>query len=230
MLRFYIEFSAPMGRGRRPRTRPSDRPTTGRSRRPVPSGRSGTLESRPDAVHALLRSRTGQARDQAESRHGPRPYRRPSLHSDRQRPPARWERPAAERAYRHAFTAGPAEESALDPAKWNVIPPVAGTRGALTVLFPKPLDHGLLQRALGVQKTEPGAPGSGVDFGGEIRVEGNETRWVFTPTEPWTSGTYALVALPLLEDPAGNRIGRAFEVRSGEEDRRQPARIPFQVK
>ena len=39
-----------------------------------------------------------------------------------------------------------------------------------------------------------------------------ETRWRFTPRVAWVAGDYALVALTLLEDPAGNRLGRAFEV------------------
>jgi hypothetical protein len=37
-------------------------------------------------------------------------------------------------------------------------------------------------------------------------------RWVFTPTAPWVAGEYNLVALSFLEDPQGNRVGRAFEV------------------
>ena len=230
MLRFYIEFSAPMGRGgplEHIRLLTDDGKEVADPFLPVeaefwnPERTRFTLFFDPGRVKRGIKPNRDMGRALVVGR------RYTLIVSDRLLDGNG--RPLKE-AYRHAFTAGPAEESALDPAKWNVIPPVAGTRGALTVLFPKPLDHGLLQRALGVQKTEPGAPGSGVDFGGEIRVEGNETRWVFTPTEPWTSGTYALVALPLLEDPAGNRIGRAFEVRSGEEERRQPARIPFQVK
>ena len=33
-----------------------------------------------------------------------------------------------------------------------------------------------------------------------------------TPNEPWTPGSYTVIALAILEDLAGNRIGRAFEV------------------
>ena len=39
-----------------------------------------------------------------------------------------------------------------------------------------------------------------------------ETQWRFTPRDPWTAGDYDLVALAFLEDLAGNRIGRPFEV------------------
>ena len=230
MLRFYIEFSAPMGRGG-----------------PLEHIRL-VAEDGKDVVDPFLpveaefwnseRTRFTLFFDPGRVKRGIKPNRDMGralvagrrytlivsdlLLDGRGRP--------LKEAYRHTFTAGPAEESALDTAAWKIIPPPAASRGPLTVVFPKALDHALLQRALAVQKTEPGAPGSGLDVGGEIRVEGNETRWVFTPAEPWTAGAYALIALPLLEDPAGNRIGRAFEVRSGGEERRQPVRIPFQVK
>ena len=45
-----------------------------------------------------------------------------------------------------------------------------------------------------------------------MAIESAETRWLFTPRDPWVPGDYELVALAFLEDLAGNRIGRAFEV------------------
>lgn len=109
-------------------------------------------------------------------------------------------------AFRREFTVGPPQERALDPAGWRLDVPAAGTRDRLTVTFPVPLDYGLLQRALGV------AGDTGERLGGEIRLEAAETRWTFTPREPWRAGGYRLVAAPTLEDVAGNRIGRPFEV------------------
>jgi hypothetical protein len=73
------------------------------------------------------------------------------------------------------------------------------------ITFPEPLDHGLLMRALGV--TRDGAP-----LDGDIVVAPGERRWTFTPKEPWQAGRYELLALDILEDLAGNQIGRAFEV------------------
>jgi hypothetical protein len=35
---------------------------------------------------------------------------------------------------------------------------------------------------------------------------------VLTPSQPLTPGTYELIALSILEDPAGNQIGKAFEI------------------
>ena len=67
------------------------------------------------------------------------------------------------------------------------------------------LDHGLLLRALGVAR-------DGAALDGEVMIEEGETRWTFTPRTRWQAGDYQLVALSILEDRAGNRIGRAFEV------------------
>lgn len=101
----------------------------------------------------------------------------------------------------------------------------ADSRDPLEVTFLEPLDHGLLYRAVGVAFGDASLPG-------DVRVESGETRWVFVPHDAWAAGDYTLVVLPVLEDPSGNRIGRAFEVVSSgapETDERQPFRLPFRV-
>ena len=108
--------------------------------------------------------------------------------------------------YRREFRVGPSQESPIVPARWRVTPPAARTRDPLVVTFPEPLDHGLLARALGVED------GSGRPVDGDIAPDADDTRWTFRPAAPWVAGGYQLVALSILEDPAGNRIGRAFEV------------------
>jgi hypothetical protein len=107
--------------------------------------------------------------------------------------------------FRHEFRATRAIERPLSTDAWNVMAPRAGSHEPLSVTFPDPLDHGLLQRALGVARR--GAP-----LDGQATIETGERRWLFTPREPWTAGEYQIVALAFLEDLAGNRIGRAFEV------------------
>ena len=109
--------------------------------------------------------------------------------------------------FRHEFRASPAIERPLSMAAWRVTRPKAGTREPVAVTFPEALDHGLLRRALGIAKA--GVPGL---VGGEAVIESGETRWLFTPRDAWAAGNYELVAFAFLEDLAGNRIGRAFEV------------------
>ena len=118
--------------------------------------------------------------------------------------------------FRREFTVGPADEQPLDVKAWTMTSPVAGSREPIVVTFPESLDHGLLLRALGVT----GADGKFVE--GDVKVEARETRWSFTPSAAWGAGPYSLVALSMLEDLAGNRIGRAFEVDNFERSDRTP--------
>ena len=128
--------------------------------------------------------------------------------------------------YRRTFQVGPAEEKPLDPASWRIEAPAAGTHTSVVVTFPRPLDHGLLMRALGVRRN-----GQPVD--GDVLIERGEMRWTFAPTEPWQPGSYDLLALDVLEDPAGNQVGRAFEVENAGAVDKDPdpktITIPFRV-
>ena len=108
---------------------------------------------------------------------------------------------ALKEEFRKTYTAGPAAMQGLNTAAWTIAP----SPTALTVTFPAPIDRGLLMRAMGVRR-------NGQDVEGESRVEAGETRWVLTPQQPFAPGAYELIALSILEDPAGNQIGKAFEV------------------
>jgi hypothetical protein len=108
--------------------------------------------------------------------------------------------------YKRTFKVGPPDEKPLDPKTWKVMAPAAGTRGPLQVAFPEPLDHGLLLRALGVVSPD------GKPLAGDVVVGEHELTWSFTPKSAWPAGAYNIVAFASLEDLAGNRVGRAFEV------------------
>jgi hypothetical protein len=68
---------------------------------------------------------------------------------------------------------------------------------------------------------------------GNVTVAANETQWSFTPHQPWQAGDYNLLALSILEDRAGNQIGRAFEVDNFETVDKGPdprtVTLPFHV-
>jgi hypothetical protein len=128
------------------------------------------------------------------------------------------------------FSVGPADVTPLDPATWRLRVPASGSTQRLVVSFPEPLDHALMRRAVGVED----ATGRSVD--GTVETSNWETRWALTPSQPWAPGAYALVAAPIVEDLAGNRIGAAFEIdvfervdvdgtTAGEEHR-----IPFEIR
>lgn len=94
-----------------------------------------------------------------------------------------------------------AERAPVEPAKWRIFPPKPGGAEALVVDFPRPLDYALLQHAITVNGVK-----------GKVEVAHGETEWRFTPDAPWTPGDYRLIVNTTLEDLAGNRVGRAFDV------------------
>ena len=110
------------------------------------------------------------------------------------------------RGFQKRFRVGPPDTEPIDPSAWSLQAPQAGTRGRLVVSFPEPLDHGLLQWVLSV------TTGAGDRVEGESEVSDGEMQWAFVPGEPWAAGDYLIVALSILEDLAGNRIGTPFEI------------------
>jgi len=128
-------------------------------------------------------------------------------------------------SFTKSFRVAPPDLAPLDPKVWTIAAPREGTRDSISVTFPEPLDHGLLLRAVGVRRN--GAP-----IVGDVRVDAHETRWTMTPNEPWRAGDYSVIALGILEDLAGNRIGRAFEVVSKDdkgEDDAAVSEVPFSL-
>jgi hypothetical protein len=108
-------------------------------------------------------------------------------------------------AYRKEFRGGPALRSGIDLKEWKITPPPAGSRTALQIDFPRPLDQALLEHVIHVH-------GPAGEIAGSVSIDAQETRWRFTPPEPWHAGAFNLVIDMALEDLAGNRIGRPFDV------------------
>jgi hypothetical protein len=126
--------------------------------------------------------------------------------------------------FRKTYRVGPAIERPLSPGDWKFNAPRAGSRDGLVVTFPAALDGALLRDAIGVARGSQMLVGS-------IQVAAGETQWSFAPLVAWEAGEYALVLQPALEDPSGNRVGRAFEARDPADDTRQaPARVPFAIR
>lgn len=119
------------------------------------------------------------------------------------------------------------DETQPDPQRWKLTPPEVGSRQPLIVEFDEPLDRALLERVLIVQTT------NGSAVAGEVSVDSGETRWRFIPAQAWTAGSYQLVVETILEDLAGNSIGRPFEVEIREDklSTEAPATVtlPFEV-
>jgi hypothetical protein len=107
---------------------------------------------------------------------------------------------------RKQFRVAAPDHTCPDPKTWKIEPPAAGATRPLRVTFPEPLDYGLLGRVLTVTDA------SGQPVEGTIKLGPKEMRWEFRPKETWQEGAYYLVTETILEDLAGNRIDRPFEV------------------
>lgn len=93
-----------------------------------------------------------------------------------------------------------------DPNAWTLSAPRIGTREALVVRFPEALDHALLRHMIDVEGPR------GDVLAGDVRVFDGETAWRFRPHDAWEDGAHWLVVDRDLEDRVGNSIRSAFEV------------------
>jgi hypothetical protein len=129
--------------------------------------------------------------------------------------------------FKKQFQVGPPDEKQPDVKTWKLIAPAAGSTDPLVVDFPEALDHALLERVLRIVDEQ------GQVVPGMVSVANEETRWRFTPTSKWAAGSYQLEAETILEDLAGNNLGRPFEVDLFRPIERrveaQRVRVPFRI-
>jgi hypothetical protein len=104
------------------------------------------------------------------------------------------------------FRVGPPDRQPPDPAKWKIDPPNSGKRQPLVIKFPEPLDYALALRVIRITDAD------GKLIAGETTLSDKERRWSFVPASSWNRGRHHLLVQNTIEDLAGNNIGKAFEV------------------
>jgi hypothetical protein len=87
------------------------------------------------------------------------------------------------KSFRREIRVTDALRSVVDPQRWRVTAPPS-VEDDMTIVFDRPLDHALAQRAISVAK-------DGEPVAGRISLEQNETRWRFTPEAPTPSWSTA---------------------------------------
>jgi hypothetical protein len=92
----------------------------------------------------------------------------------------------------------------VDVRAWRIDSPKSASAD-LVLSFPRPLDHALAQRAISV--TRDGSP-----VAGGVTLENDETRFRFTPASQWSPGRHVIRVDGVIEDLAGNRLGKVFDV------------------
>jgi hypothetical protein len=206
LLRFYVHFTAPMSRGDALRwVRLEDA-----SGVPIADAFLAIDEELwdRDAVRLTLLLDPGRIksglRPRAELGRALAPGHEVTLAIDGRWPDASG-RPLAE-GLRRTFQVVAADQTTPDPTRWRISPPLAGANEPLRIDLGEPLDHALLHRLVWVED-DAGRP-----VQGSIALSDEERSWSFTPREPWSAGHYTVTIDRRLEDLAGNRIGRPFEV------------------
>jgi hypothetical protein len=106
--------------------------------------------------------------------------------------------------FSRAIRVAEALREVVDPKRWKIDAPKAAS-DPLIITFDRPLDHALAQRAISIRK-------NGSPVAGEITLEEKETRLRFIPSAPWQPGSYAILVDGVIEDLAGNRLGKLFDV------------------
>ncbi len=111
-----------------------------------------------------------------------------------------------ERGFTRRFHVLEPDRASPEPKRWAIDAPPAGSKQAIVVRFPEPLDHALLERVLVVQD------GQGKPIPGIAEIAEGERIWRFVPKQKWLPGRYRLAIGLELEDLAGNSVARPFEV------------------
>ncbi len=96
----------------------------------------------------------------------------------------------------------------------------------MQVDFGESLDNALARRVIHVTDAK------NHEVVGKADLKSNERTWEFTPEERWSAGNYKVQAQDILEDLAGNNIGKPFEVDLFERVEKSPVKleaIPFRV-
>ncbi len=104
------------------------------------------------------------------------------------------------KSFTKSFTVIDEDRTAIDPAKWVLSLPKANTRAPLTIHFKEPIDAALALRLIRFPMS------------GEARLGPNESSLIFTPDQVWPQGRFEIDIDTALEDLAGNKVGRPFDV------------------
>jgi hypothetical protein len=113
-------------------------------------------------------------------------------------------RPLREPFRKHFLVGDPIREP-VAAASWKLLPPPTGSREALALIFPQPLDRAMLSQMITVVSEDL------FRVPGEVVIDQAESRWRFTPTSCWSAGVYHVRVRSDLEDVCGNSLTGAFD-------------------
>jgi hypothetical protein len=110
-------------------------------------------------------------------------------------------------SFRKHFRVGPVDREPPDPAQWKIEAPRGETLDPVIIIFPESMDRALAERLIRITSA-----GEGKAIQGKVSLTAEERRWSFQPSQRWQRGSFAVVVQTTIEDLAGNNIGKPFEV------------------
>jgi hypothetical protein len=99
-----------------------------------------------------------------------------------------------------------ADREPPNPLRWKITAPKSKSRNPLTITFDEPLDHAIVQRVLRI--TDP----KGAHVAGAVKLDALDRTFTFTPNDRWVAGAHKLIVPTIIEDLAGNNIGKPFDL------------------
>ncbi len=103
------------------------------------------------------------------------------------------------------FYVSEAVRTPVSLAKWTLASPGAGTKDPLLIEFPRVMDHALALNSIAVKQEE------GELVPGSVYLNRDERCWLFVPSGLWGAGHYVVQVSPDLEDVCGNNLQGAFD-------------------
>ncbi|MEM7313896.1 MAG: hypothetical protein AAF497_12165 [Planctomycetota bacterium] len=108
--------------------------------------------------------------------------------------------------FAHRYKITQAKHKRLSIKEWQVQAPSFASRAPLTITWNSSLDYGMLQRTISVLNKQ------GAVVAGTAKLGNKETSWSFTPTLEWQADKYTLEIDSTLEDVCGNNFLQPFDV------------------
>ena len=112
-------------------------------------------------------------------------------------------------SFSKTFIAVQQDTIAPDTKKWELLLPKVNTCESLVINFNDKIDHISAQTLTKIRKGNK-------EIKGKISLQNGEEQWLFTPKNKWQMGEYQVIVHPKLEDIAANSVHQTFDHKTSE--------------
>jgi hypothetical protein len=108
------------------------------------------------------------------------------------------------KSFSKTFVAVKADTIAPDTKKWELELPKTNTYEPIVISFKDKIDHISAQTLIKIVKGNS-------EIEGKITLQNDDQKWLFTPKNKWKIGYYQVIVNPRLEDISANSINQIFD-------------------